>query len=160
MDMLAWMVAIPLMGMVTGLRTMTGMAVLCWFSYFGYLPVHHSWAVWTTRPVTAVIFTVLAVGEYVADKVPQVPARISAGPLLARLFFAGMVGAILASGLKGSGTEGVILAELGALIGAFGGYLIRRDVVQKLQCKDWYIGVMEDTVAICCAVLAMGVITG
>lgn len=160
MEMLTWLVAIPLLGVVTGLRTMTPMAVLCWFSYLGYLPVRHSWAFWTTRLVTAVVFTVLAVGEYVGDKLPNTPARVSPAPLVARLFFAGMVGAVAATGLKGSTTEGVILAVLGALIGAFGGYLSRRDLVQQLQCKDWYVAVTEDAIAILCAVFAMGVITG
>lgn len=160
LDMIAWLVAIPMMGVITGLRTMTGMAVLCWFSYFGQLPVHHSWAVFTTKLVTAVVFTVLAVGEYIGDKLPQTPARISLFPLLARLAFAGLVGAVLAAGLKGSGTEGVILAELGALVGAFVGYLARRDLVSHWRCPDWYVALAEDGLAICGAVLAMSVITG
>ena len=160
MNVLTWLIAIPLLGFATGLRTMTPMAVLCWFSYLGFLPVHHSWAVWTTKLVTAIVFTVLALGEYIGDKLPKTPARVSPAPLVARIFFAGMVGAIAANGLKGSETEGVILAVLGGLIGAFGGYLVRRDLVQYFQCKDWHIAVPEDVIAVCCAVFAMGVITG
>jgi len=35
---LSWLLAIPLLGVTTGLRAMTPMAVLCWFAYLGYLP--------------------------------------------------------------------------------------------------------------------------
>ena len=37
MAMLTWLVAVPLLGLVTGMRSMTAMAVLCWFAYRGDL---------------------------------------------------------------------------------------------------------------------------
>ena len=37
--MMTWLIAIPLLGVVTGMRTLTAMAVLCWFAYGGALPV-------------------------------------------------------------------------------------------------------------------------
>ncbi len=46
MAMLAWLIALPLLGVLTGLRTMTPMAVLCWFAYRGNLPVDDTWASW------------------------------------------------------------------------------------------------------------------
>jgi uncharacterized membrane protein len=48
----------------------------------------------------------------------------------------------------------------GALIGAFGGYLIRRELSAQLGCKDWQVAVAEDVIAISCAVLSMGIVTG
>lgn len=157
---LAWLVAIPLMGLVTGLRTMTPMAVLCWFAFLGYLPVHDTWASWAARLVAVWIFTALALGEYVADKLPRTPDRITAGPLVARLVFGGLIGAIMAAALKGPAVEGIILGFSGTLIGAFGGYLVRRELVQRLECKDWQVAVVEDLLAIGSAVFAMGVVTG
>jgi uncharacterized membrane protein len=47
MEMIAWLIALPVLGAVTGLRTMTPMAVLCWFAYAGHLPVDDTWAFWT-----------------------------------------------------------------------------------------------------------------
>ena len=44
MAIMGLLLAVPLMGALTGLRTMTPMAVLCWFAYFGYLPVQNTWA--------------------------------------------------------------------------------------------------------------------
>jgi hypothetical protein len=94
------------------------------------------------------------------DKLPRTPNRTDPGPLAARLVFGGLVGAIAATGLRGPALEGVILGVTGALIGAFGGYLVRRELVQLLNCKDWQIAVAEDALALGCAVLAMGVVTG
>jgi uncharacterized membrane protein len=160
MAMMTWLIAIPLLGVVTGMRSMTAMAVLCWFSYLGYLPLDGTWASWAAKLATAIIFTVLAVGEFIVDKLPKTPNRIAPGPLLARLVIGGLVAAIVAVGLDGSGVEAVILGEGGVLIGAFGGYLVRREIVLRLGCKDWPVALVEDACAITFAVLAMGVVTG
>jgi uncharacterized membrane protein len=160
MAMMTWLIAIPLLGVVTGMRSMTAIAVLCWFAHFGYLPLDGTWAFWAAKLVTAIVFTVFALGEYVADKLPKTPNRIAPGPLLVRVIFGGLVGAIVAAGLDGSGIEAVILGIGGALIGSFGGYLIRREIVLRLGCKDWPVAVVEDASAILCAILAMGVVTG
>lgn len=157
---LSWIIAIPLLGAVTGLRTMTPMAVLCWFAYLGHLPVEGTWAFWTAKLASAVIFTLLAAGEYIADKLPSTPDRTSLGPLIARLVFGGFVGAIVAAGLDGPGFEGGILGVAGALVGVFGGFLIRRDLVQRKGYKDWHVALVEDAIALGCAILAMGVVTG
>src|SRR5438309_3537386 len=97
--MMSWIIAIPLLGIVTGLRAMTPMAVLCWFAYLGHLPVEGTWAFWTAKPIWAAIFTLLAAGEYFADKLPKTPNRTSLGPLIVRLVFGGLIGAIVAAGL-------------------------------------------------------------
>ena len=59
--MMSWIIAIPLLGAVTGLRSMTAMAVLCWFAYRGHLQLDGGWDQWATKLPTAIIFTVLAV---------------------------------------------------------------------------------------------------
>jgi uncharacterized membrane protein len=106
------------------------------------------------------VFTVLAVGEFIGDKLPRTPNRTDPGPLFARLVFGGLLGAIAATSQDGSVVEGVFLGVAGALLGAFGGYLVRRELVERLECKDWHIAVAEDLLAVGCAVLAMGVVTG
>lgn len=160
MAVLAWLVAIPLLGAITGLRTFTPMAVLCWFAYRGDLPVDDTWASWSGKLAAVIIFSVLAVGELIGDKLPRIPDRVASFPLVSRVFFGGLVGAIVATGLDGSVIEGVLLGVGGALIGAFGGFLIRRELVAQLGCNDWQVAVAEDAIAICCAVLSMGVVTG
>jgi uncharacterized membrane protein len=160
MTILTWLIAIPLLGAVTGMRSMTAMAVLCWFAYRGDLSLDGTWASWAGRLATAIIFTVLALAEFVVDKSSKTPNRTALGPLFVRVVIGGLIGAIVAAGLNGSEFEGVILGVGGALIGAFGGFLIRREIVLRLGCKDWPVALVEDASAILCAVLAMGVVTG
>jgi uncharacterized membrane protein len=157
---LSWIFAIPVLGMMTGLRTMTPIAVVCWFAYRNLLFVEGTWAFWTAKLVTAIVFTLLAAGELIGDKLPQTPSRIAPGPLLARIVFGGLVGAICATGVTGSPLEGVLLGVTGALVGAFLGYHIRKRLVEWSQRPDWNIAVIEDTIAIVVSIVAMGVITG
>jgi uncharacterized membrane protein len=158
-EMVTWLLAIPMLGFATGLRTMTPIAVLCWYGWSGELSIHHDWAFWATKLVTAIVFTVLAVGELVADKLPGIPARVSLFPLLARLVFGGLCGAIAASSLKGPGIEGGILGVIGALIGAFVGFMVRRDLATK-GCPDWNVALGEDAIAIALAITAVHIIAG
>jgi uncharacterized membrane protein len=158
--MMAWLIAIPLLGLVNGMRTMTPIAVLCWFAYAGYLPVGGTWAFWSAKLVVAIVFTVLALGEFIVDKLPKTPNRIAPGPLVARLLFGGLVAAIVAVALDGSGLEAVILAVAGVLIGAFASFVVRRDLVARSGSKDWPVAVVEDISAVVLAIFAMGIITG
>jgi uncharacterized membrane protein len=160
MEVIAWLIALPLLGTVAGLRTMTPMAILCWFTYAGHLPLDSGWDAWVGKLPVAVIFTVLAVGELIADKFPWIPDRVAPGPMVTRLFIGGLIGAIVADGLNGPGLEGVILGVLGALVGTYGGFLVRRDLVQKFGFKDWHVALTEDLLAVVSAVFAMGVVTG
>ncbi len=157
---LSWVVAIPLLGGLTGLRTMTPMAVLCWFAYAGNLEVHRSWAFWTTKLVTAVVFTVLAVGELIGDKLPKTPNRTSPFPLMARIVFGGLVGAIAATGLRGSILEGVVLGVISAIAGAFLGFHLRQHLVKDRSFPDLPVALVEDALAVGLSVIALGIVTG
>jgi len=117
MAMLSWMLAIPVLGMMVGLRTMTPIAIVCWFAWLGDLPVDGTWAAWSGKLISVILFSILALGEYVGDKLPRTPNRTTPGPLIARLVFGGLVGAIAATGVDGSAIEGIFLGALGALLG-------------------------------------------
>src|SRR5260370_11859079 len=124
--MLSWIIAIPLLGVVTGLRSMTPMAVLCWFAYLGHLPVEGTWAFWTAKLPAAVVFTFLAAGEYIGDKLPAMTNRISPAPLIASLLLGGLIRAIVAAGLDGPAFQGAFLGVDVALARAFCGLLMLR----------------------------------
>jgi len=160
MAMMAWILAIPVLGGMTGLRAMTPMAVLCWFAWMGNLPVTGTWAFWVAKPVTAIVFTVLAVGEMVGDKLPQCPNRTDAGPLVSRVAFGGLVGALAATGLTGSALEGILLGGISALAGTWLGFLLRRWMVKDSGYRDAYVALVEDAIAVGFSILAMGVVTG
>jgi uncharacterized membrane protein len=157
LEIMSWLIAIPMLGFATGLRSMTPMAVLCWYAYAGQLSA--DWAPWISHPSLAIIFTVLAVGELVADKMPWVPDRISPGPLIWRILLGGFAGAICATSMQGPGLEGVLLGIVGVLLGAFGGYMLRRDLVQNLDCKGWQVALLEDVIAVGAAIYALRVIS-
>lgn len=157
---LSWLFAIPMLGFVTGLRSMTPMAVLCWFAFSRQFDeVQGTWAQWTSKLSVTIIFTLLAVAELVADKLPKTPNRTSPGPLIVRLFLGGLIGAIAAIGVDGSSFEGGVLGVLAALAGTFLAYHLRKEIVERLHYEDWQIALGEDALAIGLAALSMGIIT-
>src|SRR5579859_228148 len=98
---MSWLLAIPLLGLTTGLRTFTPLAVICWFACSGELPVDGTWAAWTGKLWVAIAVTVVAVSELIADKLSRTPNRTSPGPLAARAVMGGLGGAICATGMNG-----------------------------------------------------------
>ena len=156
---MSWMLAIPLLGVATGCRAMTPICVVCWFAWLRLLPVEHTWAFWTASLVSVVLFTLFALGEYIGDKLPKTPSRLAAGPLTTRIVFGGLVGGIVATGLKGSITEGVVLGVIGAVIGAFGGYHVRHLLVARKRCRDWPVAVLEDFCVVLITVFALRLAT-
>jgi uncharacterized membrane protein len=160
LEVLTWLIAIPLLGFITGMRTMTPMAVLGWFAWLRLLPLDGSWAWWAGKLPVVITFTLLAVIEYAADKYGKLPRRTRPWVLVIRVFFGGLVGAIVASALNASGIEGVILGVLGALVGAFSAYQLRYQLTHRLGCKTWHITLSEDVFAISCTIFCLGVITG
>jgi uncharacterized membrane protein len=157
---LAWIVAVPLLGAMTGLRSMTPMALLCWFAYKHHLPVHYTWAFWCANPISVGVFGVLAVGELIGDKLPQTPNRTSPLPLIARICFGGLIGAIAATGLHGSAIEGILLGVFGAIAGSFLGFHIRHWLTVTEGWPKLPVALAEDAIAIVFSLFAMGIVTG
>jgi len=158
--MMAWVIAIPLLGGLTGIRSMTPMAILCWFAYRGYLDVDGTWASWSANRITVIVFAVLAIGELIGDKLPQIPNRTAPFPLIARIIFGGLVGAIAATSLQGSAIEGILLGSLSALAGTFFSFHMRHSIVRSQALPDYAAALVEDAMVVGLAVLALGVITG
>jgi uncharacterized membrane protein len=98
--------------------------------------------------VAVAILSLLAVGELIADKMPRIPSRTSLVPLLARIVMGGLCGASLCASANQSLLIGALLGGMGAVIGAFGGYEIRRQLVSKLNTKDIFIAISEDLIAV------------
>jgi uncharacterized membrane protein len=156
---MAWLVAIPLLGAMTGLRTMTPIALLCLFAYDGHLDLDRTWAVWAAMKVSAIVFCILAVGELIGDKLPMTPDRTKPFPLAARVVFGGLVGAIAATSLHGYEIEGILLASVSAFAGAFLGFHIRHMLVVTRGMPAIAVALAEDALAIGVSLWAIGIVT-
>jgi len=154
-----WFIAIPILGGANGLRTMTPIAVLCWFAYTGHLRVENTWADWTGMLVTAIVFTAFAVGEYIGDKLPTTPPRTAPFPLAARMAFGGLVGAVVATTVYQQIVAGIFFGAIPAAIGAFLGFYLRRFLTTTCKLPDFPIALAEDAVTIGLAFLALHFVT-
>ena len=125
-----------LLGCVTGLRSLTAPAVVCWAAYLGWLHFSGTRLAFIDRPVTLIVFTLLALGELIADKLPNTPARTAPLGLIARIVMGGLCGVALATSAGGSLPVPAIVGVIGALVGTLAGYNVRRALVlQKHQKK-------------------------
>jgi uncharacterized membrane protein len=137
-----------LLGVVTGLRSLTAPAVLAWAAHRNWLELHNAPLAFMASTAAMVIFILLAVGELVADQLPSTPSRTAPPGLIARIVMGGLCGAgiALAGGL--SLWLGALLGAVGGVAGAFGGYYVRTGLVKALKVPDLVIATAEDVVAI------------
>jgi uncharacterized membrane protein len=145
-----------LIGVLAGLRSLTAPAVVAWAVHLGWLkldgPLDH-----IGDTISVAIFTILAVAELIADKLPQTPSRTAAFGLGARIVTGGLTGACVAAAGGMSAVLGALLGAVGGVAGAFGGYQARTRLVKALGTRDFVVAVAEDLVAIagCVGVVAL-----
>jgi uncharacterized membrane protein len=135
-------------GIVAGLRSLTAPAIVSWGAHLGWINLHDSPLSFMGSAIAVGIFTLLAIVELVADKLPNTPARTASVGLIARIIMGGLCGACLYAAGAASPIPGAVFGIIGALIGTFAGYHIRRALVSKLNVKDILIAVPEDIIAI------------
>ncbi|BBZ69986.1 DUF4126 domain-containing protein [Mycobacterium paraseoulense] len=135
-----------LIGVIAGLRSLTAPAVVAWAAFLGWIDLHGTWAAWMASIITAVVFTVLAVGELVNDKLPKTPARTAPPIFAARIVTGGLAGAVL--GAWPHWTFSALGAGVvGAVLGTLGGYQARKRLA-AVAGRDLPIALLEDAVAI------------
>jgi uncharacterized membrane protein len=137
-----------LLGCVDGLRSLTAPAIVCWAAHFGWLHFAGTKFAFIDHRSTLMVFTMLAIIELVADKLPNTPARTAPVGLIARIVLGGASGLAIAASAGMSGPLAGVIASIGAIAGAFAGYHIRRAVVFKANVPDLVAAVAEDAIAI------------
>ena len=142
-------------GFVAGLRTFTAPAAVSWAACYGWLDLHGTPLEFMGSWVAVAVFSVAALGEYVADKLPQTPNRTNPGPLVGRILSGGLAGAALSLSSGHSFVAGAVFGGLGAVLGAFAGYHARRALVSRLGAKDIVVALSEDVVAVLLGYLAV-----
>ncbi len=135
-----------LIGCVCGLRSMTAPAVVAWGAHLGWLHLEGSWLAWAANKISLVVFSLFAVGELIADKLPFIPGRTQAGPLGVRIIFGAGCGAALCISGGASPASGAILGGLGGVAGAFAGYNYRQSLAGKVP--DLLLALLEDLIAV------------
>src|SRR5262249_51543684 len=135
-------------GIVAGLRSLTAPAVVAWGAHVGWLNLHGSPLAFMGSTTAVAIFSLLAIGELIADKLPITQKRTAPAPLSARILTGGLCGGCLFAAVGKSFVAGAILGGTGGVIGAFIGYDIRRCLVNNLHIKDFVVAVCEDLFAI------------
>ena len=135
-----------LIGCICGLRSMTAPAIVAWGAHLDWLHLQGSHVAFFANKISLVVFSLFAVGELIADKLPFIPPRIQAGPLGVRILFGAMCGAALCISGAASPLLGVILGGLGGVAGAFAGYYYRRSLSGRVP--DLVLALLEDAVAV------------
>lgn len=143
-------------GVVAGLRALTAPAVVSWAAHLGWLNLHDSPVAFTASPWAVAIFSLLAICEFVADVLPKTPRRTAPAPLAARILMGCLCGACLCLSANQSPAIGAVFGAIGAVIGAFAGYEIRRRLVTGWNIKDIFIALPEDIIAIGLACFLVG----
>ena len=133
-------------GIVAGLRSLTAPAVVAWGAHLSWLNLRGSPLAFMESTTVVAVFSLLAIGELIADKLPMTPKRTAPAPLMARIITGGLCGACLCPAGAKSLLAGMLLGGIGGVIGAFLGYRIRRRL--DLHIKDVVIAVCEDVVAV------------
>jgi uncharacterized membrane protein len=137
-----------LIGAACGLRSLTAPAVVAWAAHLSWLNLNNTPLSFMGSAAAVAIFTVLAIVELVADKLPSTPSRTKPPGLIARIVLGGLSGAsISAAGAQSIGL-GAVLGVSGGIAGTFAGYQARTRLVRALKVPDMVIALLEDAVAI------------
>ena len=143
-----------LIGVISGLRTFTSLAAVSWAARAGWLHIGDTWLAFLGYAWTPYILTVIAVGEYVIDKLPQTPSRRDPSSFAARI-----VSGAVCGGAIGAHSQmllsGLAAGIVGAVAGTLGGYDLRIRLTKMAGERDLPVAVIEDLIAIAGAVLVV-----
>jgi len=135
-------------GLICGLRSLTGPAVITLAAHWKWIDLHNSALSFLGSTAAVIVAIVAALIEIIVDKLPNTPKRTEALGLIARLLFGGLCGAAICAARDQSMVIGAVLGGAGGLIGAFAGYQARTRLVRALGVPDVVVALIEDAVAI------------
>lgn len=135
-----------LIGVVAGLRSLTAPAVVAWAAFLKWINLSGHWLAWVGNLITVVIFTLLALGELVLDKLPKTPARTAPPSFGARIVSGAFSGAVLGTAW-GYTWGGLGAGSVGAVLGTLGGYQARSRLTTA-RGHATAVALLEDAVAV------------
>ncbi len=117
-----------LIGLFAGLRSLTPPAAVAWAVYLGWIKLARPLSLVGALPAV-IILSVLALGEFVVDKLPNTPNRTAPLGLIARIVTGGFAGACVSLG----GGESLFVCAgvgvIGGIVGCLAGYKARARLV-------------------------------
>jgi uncharacterized membrane protein len=135
------------------MRSMLAPALTSWFAWLGVLPVARTPLAFMGSGYAVAVFSVAAVGELIADKLPRTPSRKQPPGFIARIITGGLVGATV--GAAGHVLlAGLVLGVCGAVVGTLGGAALRGCMARAFG-HDFPAAMLEDGAAILIAVFAL-----
>src|SRR5579885_1345595 len=133
-----------LIGIISGLRSLTAPAVVAWSVQFHWISLRGTLLAFLGSWPAVGVFTFFAITEYLADKLPRTPPRTAPLGLVARIIF----GALSGAALTAAKSVNPGLGALGVIVGAFADCHIRVRAVRAFPARSFYFAVLEDMVAI------------
>lgn len=139
-----------LIGVAAGSRTFTPPAVVSWAARLRWLHLSGTPLGFLGAAATPIVFTLLAIGELILDKLPSTPSRKAPTGFSARIVSGAFCGAAL--GLSGGGAFGGLIAGgIGAVVGTLGFSEFRARLAQAFGGRDLPAALIEDACAIAAA---------
>src|SRR3954451_13009444 len=81
------------LGAMSGMRSMAGPLAMSYRASREPKGFKGTWVGWLSYPLTVRLFSLMEVGEIIADKTPFLPSRIAPAPLLGRVSLSAFAGA-------------------------------------------------------------------
>jgi uncharacterized membrane protein len=133
-------------GVVAGLRALTPLAVVAWGARLNDWPLIGTHLAWMGNAIMPWVFSVLAVGEIINDKLPATPSRKAPPQFITRVLSGALCGAVI-GGARDSLVIGLVAGAVGAVAGTLGGAAVR-GMLAKAFANDLPAALIEDVVAI------------
>lgn len=95
---------------------------------------------------TANILSVMALGEFIGDKMPSAPNRIALPAIISRSISGAIAGASIYKATGGNLYTGAILGSVTAVAATFGSFYLRKALVKQANLIDPIIGSIEDVI--------------
>lgn len=139
---------VSVLGIAAGLRAFTPLALLSWAAHLKWISLAETRLAFLGYTTTAVIFTLLAVGELIGDKLPFVGNRTDLPAFSARILVGALCGWAIFLAAGTTWAIGAVIGAFGAIIGTFGGFYVRRSLVSKVGLPALLAALIEDVIAI------------
>lgn len=99
-------------------------------------------------PNVATLLKIMAVGEFIVDKLPKAPNRIAPLPLAVRVTMGALAGSAVFEAGRGSKLTGALIGGFATLTASYIGFYVRRGIKDRFGLPDMVVALVEDAVGV------------